>query len=273
VAALPIAIFGISGRMGQSLIKALRETDTPSDGRVGLRLSGAMASSASPHLGQDAAIDGPASGVTVTADAMTALRGAQLALDFSQPAAVLAHARACAEAGVPLLIGVTGFDHAAREELNAVARRIPLLLAPNTSVGVSVLNELAAVAAKTLGLAYDVEIGEAHHAAKRDAPSGTALKLGETVAGARGQVFKQVAAYDRSGVPGVRAAGSIGFSVLRAGDIVGEHTVTFAAAGERVELTHRATDRVIFARGALRAGQWLVGKPPGLYAMKDVLGL
>ncbi len=267
MAALPIAIFGISGRMGQSLIRALREPG------AGLRLSGALVSSASVHLGKDAAIDGPATGVTATADARTALNGAKLALDFSQPAALLAHARACADAGVPLLIGVTGFDAAAREALNAVARQIPLLLAPNTSVGVSVLNELAAVAAKTLGVAYDVEIGEAHHAGKRDAPSGTALKLGETVAGARGQAFNEVAAYDRAAAPGARAAGGIGFSVLRAGDIVGEHTVTFAAAGERIELTHRATDRMIFARGALRAGQWLVGKPPGLYAMKDVLGL
>jgi 4-hydroxy-tetrahydrodipicolinate reductase len=273
VAVLPIAIFGISGRMGQSLIRALREDQKQGDGALGLRLSGAMASSTSAQLGRDAAIEGPATGVTVTADAGTALRGAKLALDFSQPAAVLAHARACAAARVPLLIGVTGFDSASREALTAVARQIPLLLAPNTSVGVSVLNELAAVAARTLGLAYDVEIGEAHHKAKRDAPSGTALKLGETVAGARGQDFSQAAAYDRAGVPRVRAAGSIGFSVVRAGDIVGEHTVTFAAAGERVELTHRATDRMIFARGALRAGQWLAAKPPGLYSMKDVLGL
>jgi 4-hydroxy-tetrahydrodipicolinate reductase len=273
MAALPIAIFGISGRMGQSLIRALREDEKLGDGALGLRLAGAMASSASPQLGRDAAIEGPATGVTVTADAGTALSGAKLALDFSQPAAVLAHARACAAARVPLLIGVTGFDGAVREALGAVAREIPLLLAPNTSVGVSVLNELAAVAAKALGLAYDVEIGEAHHAGKRDAPSGTALKLGETVAGARGQAFSEAAAYDRAGASRIRAAGSIGFSVLRAGDIVGEHTVTFAAAGERVELTHRATDRMIFARGALRAGQWLAAKPPGLYAMKDVLGL
>jgi 4-hydroxy-tetrahydrodipicolinate reductase len=272
VAALPIAIFGISGRMGQSLIRALREVETNSEG-AGLRLSGALVSSASLQLGRDAAIEGRATGVTVTADAGIALNGAKLALDFSQPAAVLAHARACAEARVPLLIGVTGFDSAALEELSAVARKIPLLLAPNTSVGVSVLNELAAVAARTLGLAYDVEIGEAHHAGKRDAPSGTALKLGETVAGARGQRLSEVGAYDRAGAPSVRAAGSIGFSVVRAGDIVGEHTVTFAAAGERVELTHRATDRMIFARGALRAGRWLTAKPPGLYAMKDVLGL
>jgi 4-hydroxy-tetrahydrodipicolinate reductase len=273
MAAAPTAIFGISGRMGQSLIRALREAGQPGEVSPALRLSGALASASSSHLGRDAAVEGPPTGVTVTADAGAALSGAKLALDFSQPAAVVAHARACADARVPLLIGVTGFDGAAREELNALARRIPLLLAPNTSVGVAVLNQLAAVAAKTLGLAYDVEIGEAHHAGKRDAPSGTALKLGETVAGARGQRFSEVAAYGRADAPGVRSAGSIGFSVLRAGDIVGEHTVTLAAAGERVELTHRATDRMIFARGALRAGQWLTAQPPGLYSMKDVLGL
>jgi 4-hydroxy-tetrahydrodipicolinate reductase len=266
LAVLPIAVFGISGRMGQSLIRAIREDAT-------LRLSGAIGSANSEHLGQEAATEGAASGVAVTADAAAGLRGAAVALDFSQAGALIEHARACAAANLPLLIGVTGFDAAARTELQAIARTIPLLLAPNTSVGVGVLNELAAVAAKTLGLAYDVEISEAHHRFKRDAPSGTALKLGETVAAARGQSFSEVAAYDRADAHQARAAGSIGFSVVRAGDIVGEHTVTLATAGERLEITHRATDRVIFARGALRAAQWLVGRPPGLYGMKDVLGL
>jgi 4-hydroxy-tetrahydrodipicolinate reductase len=266
LAVLPIAVFGISGRMGQSLIRAIGEAD-------GLRLSGAIGSADSEHLGQEAAAAGAASGVLVTADAAAGLRGAAVALDFSLPGAVIEHARACVGANLPLLIGVTGFETAARTELQAIARTIPLLLAPNTSVGVGVLNELAAVAAKTLGLAYDVEISEAHHRLKRDAPSGTALKLGQTVAAARQQPFSEVAAYGRAGVNQARAAGSIGFSVVRAGDIVGEHTVTFAAAGERLELTHRATDRMVFARGALRAAQWLVGRPPGLYGMKDVLGL
>jgi 4-hydroxy-tetrahydrodipicolinate reductase len=266
LAALSLAVFGISGRMGQSLIRAIRE-----DGA--LRLSGALGAPGSERLGQEAASEGPATGVLVTGDAAAGLRGAAVALDFSQAGAVLEHARACANAKLPLLIGVTGFDAAVRTELAAIGATIPLLLAANTSVAVAVLNELAAVAAKALGTAYDVEISEAHHRLKRDAPSGTALKLGEIVAAARGQSFSEVAAYDRAGANRARAAGSIGFSVVRAGDIVGEHTLTFATAGERLEITHRATDRMIFARGALRAAQWLVGRPPGLYAMKDVLGL
>lgn len=263
---LSIAIFGISGRMGQSLIRAIREDPA-------LRLSGAIASAASQRLGADAALEGPATGITVVADAGAGLQGAAVALDFSEPGALLEHARGCAKMRLPLLVGVTGFDAAVREELLAIGQGIPVLLAPNTSVGVGVLNELAAVAAKTLGAAYDVEITEAHHRLKRDAPSGTALKLGETVAAARHQSFRAVAAFDRAQANQMRAAGSIGFSVLRAGDIVGEHTVTFAAAGERIEITHRATDRMIFARGALRAAQWLAGRAPGVYGMKDVLGL
>jgi 4-hydroxy-tetrahydrodipicolinate reductase len=266
VAALPLAVFGIDGRMGQSLIRAIRED-------AGLRLSGAIGAPGSVRLGQEAASEGAATGVRVTADAAAGLRGAAVALDFSRAGAVLEHAQACAAANLPLLIGVTGFDAAAHRELAAIGRGIPLLLAANTSVAVGVLNELAALAAKTLGLDFDVEISEAHHRLKRDAPSGTALKLGETVAAARRQPFSEVAAYDRAGTQQARAAGSIGFSVVRAGDIVGEHTVTFAAAGERLEITHRATDRMIFARGALRAAQWLQGRPPGLYGMKDVLGL
>ena len=252
--------------MGQSLIRAIRED-------AAVCLSGALSSSRSPRLGLDAAAEGLATGIAVTADPRAALHGAAVAVDFSQSGALLDHARACATAKVPLLVGVTGFDAAARAELAVIGQRIPLLLAPNTSVGVGLLTELAATTAKTLGVAYDVEISEAHHRQKRDAPSGTALKLGETVAAARHQTFSEVAAYDRAGASQVRAAGSIGFSVVRAGDIVGEHTVTFAAAGERIELSHRATDRMIFARGALRAAQWLAGRPPGIYAMKDVLGL
>jgi 4-hydroxy-tetrahydrodipicolinate reductase len=261
VAAIPIAIFGISGRMGQSLIQALREQP----GSPTLTLTGAIASAGSARLGLDAATaalgGGPlgltaATGVRVTADAAAALRGVKVALDFSQPGALLEHARACAAARVPLLVGVTGFDATARAELQSLSEQIPLLLAPNTSVGVAVVNELVAVAAKTLGMAWDVQIAEAHHAGKRDAPSGTALKLGETVTQVRGQTLSD-----------------IGISVLRQGDIVGEHTVSFSTAGESIEIAHRATDRMIFARGALRAAQWLAGRPPGLYAMKDVLGL
>ncbi len=252
--------------MGQSLVRALRESP-------GLRLSGAITSAASGRVGQDAALEGVAAGVAITADAAAGLRHASVALDFSTASAVAAHVDACAAAGVPLLIGTTGLDAAGRRLLDEAAKQIPVLIAPNTSVGVGVVASLVSLAAAALGPDFDVEISEAHHRMKRDAPSGTALALGAVVAGARGRTLEEVAAYDRAGHSVPRAPGSIGFSVLRAGDIVGEHTVTFASAGERVEITHRAVDRIIFARGALRAAQWLIGRPAGLYGMKNVLGL
>jgi 4-hydroxy-tetrahydrodipicolinate reductase len=261
-----LAIFGITGRMGQSLVRALRETP-------GFSLSGAIASTTSGRLGQDAAGEGAPTGVLITSDPGSGIRGASVALDFSSSSAAAAHAHACAAAGVPILIGATGLDAASRADLTQAARDIPVLIAPNTSVGVSVLVELVSVAASRLGPSYDVEIFEAHHRTKRDAPSGTALALGEAVAGARGRDLEEVAIYDRAGHGAPRSAGSIGFSSLRAGDIVGEHTVTFAAAGERIEITHRATDRITFARGALRAAEWLIGRPAGLYGMRNVLEL
>jgi 4-hydroxy-tetrahydrodipicolinate reductase len=217
--------------------------------------------------------------VMITADASAALKAAAgsasgaVAVDFSLGGAVAAHAQACAAAGVAMLVGTTGYDTAARAALERAAAKIAVLIAPNTSVGVAVLSQLAAQAALALGEAYDVEISEAHHRSKRDAPSGTALGLGETVARVRGRSLNEVAVYDRHGVDGPRKDGSIGFSVVRGGDIVGEHTVTFAGAGERLEITHRAWDRMTFARGALRAAAWLKGRPPGLYGMQDVLGL
>jgi 4-hydroxy-tetrahydrodipicolinate reductase len=258
----PIAIFGITGRMGQSLLRALREEP------ASFVLSGAVAAADCGRLGQDAG-----DGVLITADSGVGIRGAAVALDFSSSTAVAVHARACAAAGVPILVGTTGFDADSRGTLERAAREIPVLIASNTSVGVAVVAQLVAMAASGLGLSYDVEISEAHHRMKRDAPSGTALALGEAVAHARGQSLSDVATYDRAGQGVPRSSGSIGFSSVRAGDIVGEHTVTFAAAGERVEITHRATDRIIFARGALRAAEWLIGRPAGLYGMRNVLGL
>jgi 4-hydroxy-tetrahydrodipicolinate reductase len=258
-----IAIFGVTGRMGQSLLRALRESST-------CRLSGAIGSAGSVHLGHEAAAEGAPSGVLVTADTAGGLRGASVAIDFSLGGSVAEHAGECAAAGVPILIGVTGYDAAGRAALEEAARSIPVLIAPNTSVGVSVVAKLVSMAASSLGPSYDVEILEAHHRMKRDAPSGTALALGEAVAQARAQSLLDVAVHSR-GAP--RAPGSIGFSSLRAGDIVGEHTVIFAGAGERVEITHRATDRSTFARGALQAAEWLAGQPAGLYGMHDVLGL
>jgi len=252
--------------MGQSLLLALRETPA-------FRLSGAIASANSDRLGQDAAGEGAPTGVLITSDVGRGIQGASVAVDFSSSSVVAAHTAACAAARVPMLIGVTGFDAASRESLLQSAGSIPVLIAPNTSVGVGVVAQLVSMAASRLGPAYDVEIFEAHHRTKRDAPSGTALALGEAVARARAVSLDDVATFNRAGQNAPRTPGSIGFSSLRAGDIVGEHTVTFAAAGERVEITHRATDRITFARGALRAAEWLAGQPAGLYGMQNVLGL
>jgi len=253
--------------MGQTLIRALRE-----EGKPPLTLVGALASAASPRLGEDAAAEGPATGVNITSDVAAALESAAVAIDFSLAHAVAANANACLRARVPLLVGTTGIDAAARGVLESAAATIPVLIAPNTSVGVNVAARLVRLATLGLGPDYDVEIVESHHRMKRDAPSGTALALGEVVAGARGRPLVELAVFDRHGDDEPRAPGSIGFAVVRAGDIVGEHTVVFASVGERVEITHRATDRITFARGALRAAAWLAGRPAGLYSMNDVLG-
>jgi 4-hydroxy-tetrahydrodipicolinate reductase len=263
-----LALFGITGRMGQSLVRALREPSASA-----LRLSGALASRSSGRLARDAAADGTPTGVVVTADPGTALAGAAVAVDFSLPQCTAAHTQACLDGGVPLLVGTTGFGGEARALIETASTRIPVLIAANTSVGVAMLSRLVELAAAALGDGYDTEISEAHHRMKRDAPSGTALSLGEAIARTRGRPLAELAVFDRHGTQGSRSPGSIGFSVVRAGDIVGEHTVTFAAAGERLELTHRATDRIVFARGALRAAEWLIGRAPGLYGMRDVLGL
>jgi 4-hydroxy-tetrahydrodipicolinate reductase len=280
-----IAVLGVTGRMGQSLLRALRESPRAAaspegaavqasrSGARGLELSGALASGSSGQLGRDAAQHTDPTGIRVTADAGEALRGAAVAVDFSLPESVAGHAHACREARVPLLVGVTGFDARTLAELEAAARDIAVLIAPNTSLGVAVLAHVTAIAARVLGESYDAEISEAHHRAKRDAPSGTALALGAAVARARGAELGDLAVYDRHGAVGPRKGGSIGFSVVRAGDIVGEHTVMLAADGERLELTHRATDRMVFARGALRAAEWLTSRPPGLYGMADVIAL
>jgi 4-hydroxy-tetrahydrodipicolinate reductase len=256
--------------MGQSLVRALRDAQ---GAEASLSLCGAVASPASSRLGRDAALEGDPTGIVIAADPGVSLKAAAVAVDFSVASCVAANARACTLAGVPILVGTTGFDAVTRSLLERAAKDIPVLIAPNTSVGVGVVAKLVSTAALGLGPSYDVEIFEAHHRSKRDAPSGTALALGEAVAGARGRDLEEVAVYDRAGQDAPRTRGSIGFSSLRAGDIVGEHTVTFAADGERVEITHRATDRITFARGALRAAEWLIGQPAGLYGMQHVLGL
>lgn len=267
-----LAVFGITGRMGQSIVRALQ-----ADGAAqGLRLTGALASAGSSALGLDAAVPAQSAptGVRVTADRATALAGARVAIDFTLPVALGANLEACAAAGVPVVIGTTGLDLAAEDALAAAATRIPVLHAPNMSLGVNLLLELVAQAAAALPPDYDIEIFEAHHKHKLDAPSGTAVRLGQVAAAARGTTLAASAVYAREGQTGARPTGAIGFSTLRAGDIVGEHTVYLCGAGERLELGHRATDRLTFARGALRAAAWLTaGRAPGLYSMRDVLGL
>ena len=199
--------------------------------------------------------------------------GADVLIDFTAPDASLRHARVCAEKGVGLVIGTTGFSSEAAAELADCAKRVPLLAAPNMSAGVNVLFRLVAEAARALGSSYEIEIVEMHHRHKRDAPSGTALRLAEVAASALGLDAKKAAIYERHGEIGARKAGTIGVQALRGGDVVGEHTVHFLADGERLELTHRATSRDNFARGAVRAARFISGKKPGWYDMQDVLGL
>ena len=267
-AELRIAILGCTGRMGRAVLQAMDELP-------GLVLSGASASAGSHSLGHDAgtAAGGGIRGVTVTADPAAALRGASVAVDFTLPEATASNLRAAAAVSCPLVIGTTGLDAATRDQIAAAAKKIPIVFAPNMSLGVNLLLGLAELAGRALDASYDVEIFEAHHRNKKDAPSGTALALGRAVASGRGVDLDQVAEYARHGETGIRKSGAIGFSVFRGGDVIGDHTVTFAGSGERVELTHRASDRMSFARGAVRAARWIVGREPGLYSMRDVLGI
>ena len=263
-----VAIFGVSGRMGRCVVRAIRES-------VDFRLTGALASPTSASLGRDAgevAMAGPAA-VDVTANREQALAMAAIAIDFTLPEALADNLAAVARAGIPIVIGVTGLDAARQVELRSASERLPVLVAPNMSLAANLLFGLAGRAAAALPPDYDVEILETHHRAKADAPSGTALRLGEIVAGARGGTLAERAVYGRLGKSATRAAGAIGFASLRGGDIVGHHQVLFAGVGETIELVHRATDRMTFAHGALAAARWLMGRPPGLYGMSDVLGL
>ena len=263
-----VAMLGATGRMGRVIVPLLHEAGD-------LRLTGALAAAGDPGVGIDAGmLAGIAPlGVAVTDDLARALIGAAVAIDFTGPAASVEHARHCRDLGCALVVGATGHDGAQRAVLEAVTDRIPVVLAPNMSVGVNLLFRLAELAARALGPDYDIEIFEAHHRNKVDAPSGTALGLGHAAATGRGGRLDELAEYARHGQGGVREPGRIGFSVMRGGDIVGEHRMVFAGPGEQVELVHRAQDRSSFARGALAAARWVVGRPPGLYTMQDVLGL
>jgi 4-hydroxy-tetrahydrodipicolinate reductase len=262
-----VVIAGASGRMGRMLIEAVLAADD-------LRLHGALDLTGSPVLGQDAgAFAGRSTGVAITADLDVALAGASVLIDFTRPEGTLAHLQACARHGVKCVIGTTGFTPAQKDRLAEAAARHAIVLAPNMMVGVNVVFKLLERAAKALSKGYDIEVIEAHHRHKVDAPSGTALKMGEVMAAALGRELKDCAVLSREGFTGERDPSTIGFAAVRGGDIVGDHTVLFAGTGERIEITHRSTSRAGYAAGALRAARFLASRDTGLYSMDDVLAL
>jgi len=267
--ALNVVIVGVTGRMGRAIVRAAAEVPEK------LTITGAVASTTSESLGRDA---GELAGIgridaRVTDDLAAALARADVVVDFSQPHATRSHLTVCRAARKPLLIGTTGFPPDLTSLFDAAAAEIPLLVAPNTSIGVTLLTELTRIAARALPPDFDTEIVEAHHRMKKDAPSGTALALGKAAAEGRGLPESAVAAAAGAARTGERRQGDLGFAVIRGGDIVGDHTVLFAGTGEQVTLGHRATDRAVFARGAVRAALWLASQSPGRYFMRDFLGL
>jgi len=242
---LRVAVAGASGRMGQMLIEAV-------------------------NAAPDCALAGT---LDIGADLRAGLANAQVLIDFTRPEGTLAQLAVCRELGVKAVIGTTGFSDAQKAEIAAHARHIAIVMAPNMSVGVNLVFKLLDMAARALAEGYDIEIVEAHHRHKVDAPSGTALKMGEVVATALGRDLKQCAVYGREGVTGERDPSTIGFATVRGGDIVGDHTVMFCGTGERIEITHRSASRATYAQGSLRAARFLADKPSGLFSMDDVLGL
>jgi len=265
---LRIAVAGASGRMGRTLIEAISRHQE-------LRLGAASTLPDDPVLGQDAAtLCGlPASGVMLVPDLAKELDNFDTLVDFTSPDATMAHVALCAAAGKKLIIGTTGLSDEQKAIVRAAGARTAIVMAPNMSVGVNLCFKLLELAAKVIGEDSDIEIVEAHHRHKKDAPSGTALGMGEVVAQALGRNLHECAVYGREGQTGERDSKTIGFATIRAGDIVGDHTVIFAGQGERVEITHKASSRMNFATGAVRAALWLRGKQTGLYSMQQVLGL
>ena len=266
-AAARAVIVGVSGRMGRALVRAASELPR-------LRITGAVASAGSASLGQDAGVLAGMEplGIAICGDLPAALAAADVAIDFSQPHATRANIAACRAARKPLLIGTTGFGPELTEaEVDAAARDIPLLIAANTSLGIALLMEFVRTAARALPAEFDIEIIEAHHRMKRDAPSGTALALAGAAGEGRSLTPAEALSGQSGGRAGPRRQGEIGFAVVRGGDIVGDHTVLFAGPGEELRLSHRAGDRAIFARGALRAALWLVDRPPGRYGMGNIV--
>jgi len=263
-----IAVAGAGGRMGRTLVQAVNETN-------GLVLGTATERSGSSLLGADA---GELAGVgrldvLVASDLADRLDDFDVLIDFTSPAATIAHLEVCRAAGKRLVIGTTGLDQGQRNAIAAAGLETGIVFAPNMSVGVNLCFKLLDIAARVLGDEVDIEIIEAHHRHKVDAPSGTALRMGEVIAAALGRDLNAVAVYGREGQTGPRERQTIGFETIRAGDVVGEHSVWFAADGERIEIAHKASSRMTFARGAARAAAWIAGRGPGLFDMQDVLGL
>jgi 4-hydroxy-tetrahydrodipicolinate reductase len=266
---LGVVVCGAAGRMGRLLVTLARE------GSARLRVAGAIEAPGHPALGRDAGevAGGGALGVRVGDDLAAACRPEHVVLTFAAPAATVDHVRIAAGRGAGLVVGTTGLDRDQDREMRALAARTRSVIAANYSIGITVLTELVGTAARLLDPSFEAEVVEVHHHAKQDAPSGTALALGRAVAAARGQDFERAATLARQGQVGPRRADEIGVVALRAGDVVGDHTVLFGGLGERLELTHRAQSRECLARGALRAAFWVANQQPGLYSMRDVLGL
>jgi 4-hydroxy-tetrahydrodipicolinate reductase len=263
-------VTGAAGRMGSRIINVLSTSE-------GIRLSAAVERKGHPLIGQDSCgVAGLPSGsvlTVVTDDLAAALKAGDVLIDFTAPEASLEHIRICAEHKRPVVVGSTGFSKEQLEQVGIFTRTIPCVLSPNMSIGVNLCFKVLAEVAKTLGDDYDIEVIEAHHRMKKDAPSGTAVKMAQVLAQAVHRNLDEVGVYARKGMIGERSKKEIGIQTVRAGDIVGEHTVLFAGKGERIEITHRAHSRDTFAAGAVRAAKWVVGKKPGLYDMQDVLGL
>lgn len=263
-----IAVMGAAGRMGKNLIEAVGQAE-------GAQLTAAIDRPDSSLIGVDAGelVAQGKLGVQLVGDLNAALDQFDVLIDFTHPSVTLKNLEICRRAGKAMVIGTTGFSPEEKQQLAAASREIPVVFAANFSVGVNLCLKLLDTAARVLGDEVDIEIIEAHHRHKVDAPSGTALRMGEVVAAALGRDLQKVAVYGREGQTGARERETIGFATVRAGDVVGDHTVLFAADGERVEITHKASSRMTFAKGAVRAAQWLQGQPAGLYDMQDVLGL
>ena len=265
--AIRVAIAGASGRMGRMLIEAVRASGD-------CVLAGALDIASSPAIGSDAtAFLGVASGVPITADVRAGLANADVLIDFTRPEGTLEHLAVCAQVGVKAVIGTTGFTAEQKEAIAAAAQKTAVVFAPNMSVGVNVTLKLLDMAARALSTGYDIEVIEAHHRHKVDAPSGIALKMGEVIAQALGRDLKDCAVYAREGVTGERDPSTIGFATIRGGDIVGDHTVLFAGTGERIEISHKSSSRAGYAQGSLRAARFLAAHRTGLFDMFDVLGL